>query len=87
MNSMSKPDSFFYLNLMTKIDSFSYLLSFPVSRVDNRIDNVGHAKYVTKFDFLKLFWLIPLTDGAEEMRFQLLQLLMDCVNIKLCPLE
>ena len=54
LNLMTKPPSFFYLNLMTKTDSFSYLLSFPVPRVDTRIDNIGHAKYVTKFDFFKI---------------------------------
>ena len=31
------------------------------------IDNIGHAKYVTKFDLLKGFWQIPLTDRAKEI--------------------
>ena len=35
---------------------------FP--RIDDSIDNIGHAKYVTKVDRLKGFWQIPLTDRA-----------------------
>ena len=46
---------------MTKSDSFS------VPRVYHCIDNIGHAKYVTKFDLLKEFWQIPLTESAKEI--------------------
>ena len=35
--------------------------------MDDCIDNIGQAKYVTKFDLLKGFWKIPLTDSAEEI--------------------
>ena len=31
------------------------------------IDNIGQAKYITKFDPLKGFWQIPLTDRAKEI--------------------
>ena len=41
--------------------------TFPIPRIDDRIDNIGHAKYVTKFDLLKGFWQIPLTDSAKEI--------------------
>ncbi|MES9950010.1 MAG: RNase H-like domain-containing protein [Candidatus Thiodiazotropha sp.] len=49
------------INLLTKTDSF------PMARIDDCIDNIGHAKYVTKFDLLKGFWQIPLTDRAKEV--------------------
>ena len=49
------------LNSVTKTDSF------PVPRMDDCIDNIGQAKYVTKFDLLKGFWQIPLTDRAKEI--------------------
>ena len=49
------------VNTVTKTDSF------PVPRMDDYIDNIGQAKYVTKFDLLKGFWQIPLTDGAKEI--------------------
>ena len=35
--------------------------------MDDCIDNIGQAKYVTKFDLLKGFWQIPLTDRAKEI--------------------
>ena len=49
------------MNSVTKTDSF------PVPRMDDCIDNIGQAKYVTKFDLLKRFWQIPLTDRAKEI--------------------
>ena len=63
-----KPDGTFRIctdyrevNSVTKTDSF------PVPRMDVCIDNIGQAKYVTKFDLLKGFWKIPLTDRAKEI--------------------
>ena len=35
--------------------------------MDDCIDNIGQAKYVTKFDLSKGFWQIPLTDRAKEI--------------------
>ena len=35
--------------------------------MDDCIDNIGQAKYVTNFDLLKGFWQIPLTDRANEI--------------------
>ena len=31
------------------------------------IDGIGNAKYVTKFDLLKGFWQVPLTERAKEI--------------------
>ena len=49
------------VNTVTKTDSF------PIPRIDDCIDKVGNAKYVTKFDLLKGFWQVPLTDRAKEI--------------------
>ena len=49
------------MNSMTKTNSF------PVPRIDDCIDSIGQAKYVTKFDLLKGFWEISLTDRAKEI--------------------
>ena len=40
--------------------------SFPIPRIDDCIDKVGNARYVRKFDLLKGFWQIPLTERAKE---------------------
>ena len=47
-----------------KVNSVTKTDTFPIPRIDDCIDNIGHAKYVTKFDLLKGFWQIPLTDRA-----------------------
>lgn len=49
------------VNAVTKTDSF------PIPRVDDCIDRVGKAKYVSKFDLLKGYWQVPLTDRAKEI--------------------
>ena len=50
-----------------KVNSVTKTDTFPTPRIDDYIDNIGHAKYVTKFDLLKAFWQIPLTDRAKEI--------------------
>ena len=47
------------VNAITKSDSF------PIPRVDDCIDQIGHAKFVSKFDLLKGYWQVPLTDRAK----------------------
>ena len=46
---------------MTKTDSF------PIPRIDDCIDKIGSAKFVSKFDLLKGFWQVPLTKRAKEI--------------------
>ena len=47
------------VNPVTKPDSF------PLPRVEDCIDQVGAAKYVSKFDLLKGYWQVPLTRRAH----------------------
>ena len=48
-------------NSVTKTDTF------PIPRIDDCIDKVGKAKYVTKIDLLKGFYQVPLTECAKEL--------------------
>ena len=41
--------------------------TFLIPRINDCIDNIGQVKYVTKFDLLKGFWQIPLTDRVKEI--------------------
>ena len=50
-----------------KVNSVTKTDSFPIPRTDDCIDKVGNSKYVTKFDLLKGFWQVPLTDRAKEV--------------------
>ena len=49
------------LNCVTKTDTF------PIPRIDDCIDRVGNSRYVSKFDLLKGFWQVPLTERAKEV--------------------
>ena len=35
--------------------------------MDDCVDKIGNAKYVSKFDLLKGFWQIPLSEHAKEV--------------------
>ena len=49
------------LNNVTKADTY------PIPRIDDCVDKIGTSKYVSKFDLLKGFWQIPLTERAKEV--------------------
>ena len=48
-----------------KVNSVTKGDSFPMPRVDDLIDRIGRAKYVTKFDLTKGYWQVPLTERAK----------------------
>lgn len=65
---MAKPDRTFRpctdfrkVNAVTKPDSF------PLPRMEDCVDQVGAAKFVSKFDLLKGYWQVPLTPRAREI--------------------
>ena len=41
--------------------------SFPMPRIDDCIDTIGSASYVTKLDLLKGYWQVPLPPRASEI--------------------
>lgn len=49
------------VNAVTKPDSF------PLPRMEDCVDRVGSAKFVTKLDLLKGYWQVPLTARAAEV--------------------
>ena len=52
---------FHKVNLVTKTDSY------PNPRVEDCIDRIGIAKYISKLDLLKGYWQVPLTPRAKEI--------------------
>ncbi|KAL5015543.1 hypothetical protein ScPMuIL_007374, partial [Solemya velum] len=50
-----------------KVNSVSKTDSYPIPRIDSCIDKIGKAKYVSKFDLLKGYWQVPLTERAKEV--------------------
>ncbi|XP_062907390.1 HSPB1-associated protein 1 homolog isoform X4 [Mobula hypostoma] len=49
------------VNAITKTDAY------PIPRVDDCINKVGRAKYITKVGLLRGYWCLPLTDRAREI--------------------
>ena len=49
------------VNLVTKTDSY------PILRVEDCIERIGNAKYISKLDLLKGYWQVPLTPRAKEI--------------------
>ncbi|KAJ8035316.1 hypothetical protein HOLleu_22499 [Holothuria leucospilota] len=49
------------VNAVTKTDSY------PIPHIDDCIDRIGKATYVSKFDLLKGYWEIPLTERARKI--------------------
>lgn len=49
------------MNSVTKTDPY------PIPRIEDCIDKIGNAKFVSKFDLLKGYWQVPLTERAKEI--------------------
>ena len=83
---VSKPDGTFCMFFdFRKVNSVTKTDSFPVPRMDDCIDNIGQAKYVTQFHLLTGFWQIPLRDRAKQISAFVTP---DGLNqYKVCPLE
>ena len=63
-----KPDgSFQFCTDFRKLNAVTKSDSFPIPRIDDCIDKIGHAKFVSKLDLLKGFWLIPLTEWGKKL--------------------
>ena len=43
------------------------LTVFHLPRIEDCVDQVGSARFVSKFDLLKGYWQVPLTDWAREV--------------------
>ena len=49
------------VNQVTKSDSY------PLPRVDDCIDRIGHSKFISKFDLLKGYWQVLLSRRARKI--------------------
>ncbi|CAC5410429.1 Retrovirus-related Pol polyprotein from transposon 17.6 [Mytilus coruscus] len=63
-----KPDKTFrFVTDFRKVNSVSKSDSYPIPMIDDCIDNIGKAKFVSKFDLLKGYWQVPLKQRAREI--------------------
>uniref|UniRef100_A0A803JM67 Gypsy retrotransposon integrase-like protein 1 n=1 Tax=Xenopus tropicalis TaxID=8364 RepID=A0A803JM67_XENTR len=62
-----KPDgSWRFCNDFRKLNTVSKFDAYPMPRVDELIERLGTARYLTTLDLTKGYWQIPLTDRAKE---------------------
>ncbi|XP_075715620.1 STE20-like serine/threonine-protein kinase [Rhinoderma darwinii] len=62
-----KPDvSWRFCNDFRKLNSISKFDAYPMPRVDELIDRLGSARYITTLDLTKGYWQIPLSEDAKE---------------------
>ncbi len=50
-----------------KVNAVTIPDCFPLPRMEDCIDNLGSARYVSKFDLLKGYWQVPLTSRASDI--------------------
>ncbi|CAL9695804.1 unnamed protein product [Knipowitschia caucasica] len=50
-----------------KVNAVTEPDSYPMPRMEDCVDNLGTAKFVTKLDLLKGYWQVPLTKRASEI--------------------
>lgn len=50
-----------------RVNSITVPDCFPLPRMEDCIDNVGSAKFVSKLDMLKGYWQVPLTSRASDI--------------------
>lgn len=51
----------------SKLNSVSAFDPYPMPRVDELIERLGKAKYLTTLDLCKGYWQVPLTETAKEL--------------------
>ncbi len=50
-----------------KVNAVTIPDCFPLPRMEDCIDNLGSARYVSKLDLLKGYWQVPLTSRAPDI--------------------
>ena len=64
----SKPDgSPRFITDYRKVNAVTVPDAYPMPRMEECVDNLGPAKYVSKLDLLKGFWQVRLTERASEI--------------------
>ncbi len=63
-----KPDGTFrFVTNFKAVNAITKSDSYPIPRIEDCIDKIGRAQFVSKFDLLKGFWQVPLTERAKRV--------------------
>lgn len=52
---------------LTKVNSVTKTYSYPIHRIDDCINTIGKADFVSKLDLLKGYQQVSLTERAKEI--------------------
>ena len=64
---VSKPDgSFRFCNDFRRLNGVSEFDAYPMPRVDELIERLGPARYLTTLDLTKGYWQVPLSKTTRE---------------------
>lgn len=55
------------VQILRKVNGVTKPDCYPLPRVEDCVDHVGSARYVTKLDLLKGYWQVPLTPRVKEI--------------------
>ncbi|KAL2103191.1 hypothetical protein ACEWY4_000059 [Coilia grayii] len=65
---VGKPDGTYrFCTDYRKLNAVTSPDCYPLPRVDDCVDRIGAARFVSKFDLLKGYWQVPLTPRAREL--------------------
>ena len=80
-----KPEgSFRFCTDFRKVNAITKTESYPIPRIEDCIDRIGGARYVSKFDLLKGYWQVLLTERAKEYFKRFLPIQGDAFWVKKC---
>lgn len=60
-------DSFRFCTDYRKVNMVTRADAYPIPRIDDCIDNVGNANFITKIDLLKGYWQVELSERARAI--------------------
>ncbi|XP_078581557.1 uncharacterized protein LOC144864980 [Branchiostoma floridae x Branchiostoma japonicum] len=49
-----------------KVNAISRFDAYPIPRIDEMLDKLGKAKYITKMDLSRGYWQVPLTEESKR---------------------
>lgn len=64
---LKSDDTFRFCTDYRKVNAVTRSDSFPIPRIDDCIDQIGSATFVSKLDLMKGYWQVPLTLRAREI--------------------
>lgn len=49
-----------------KVNTFLVFVAFPMPHVEEMIEQIGHAKFISTLDLTKGYWQIPMAKADKE---------------------